>query len=286
MPERLDLKKESSIPHQLIELEEPLRTYVRDVAPLEDFRDIVPMEEISADMAEVAQLKKIFEEKDSPEDRELHAYAQVLEMIVMEFSNAWLPGYLSKASEYDDIKRKTDLFLEIEDDAEKVMRLALDVTSSRTGASKKIKEVLGELKQGSFHAVKYFKSELDESMGQQEMPRFIIGADVQEISELASLYVRLKQASSGDIRASVLNEIRNHRFGEEMQDELIYQARRFVAELKRSPTPSVEKIALLSQIEAAVIARKKEASTHERDHMGSRELKTNGVLEAISEAVA
>src|SRR5512133_2060997 len=98
---------------EIVRLDGYIEEYLRQSPRLEDFADIRPAEEIERDKTEVERLKKIFE-TDPAGNKELMRYALALEMILVEFSSSWIPGYLSRASEYDDFLNHTDLVLEME----------------------------------------------------------------------------------------------------------------------------------------------------------------------------
>jgi len=281
-----------SLPSQQVAyIRDRLEKFVAESPELEKFDDLYPSEEIEADRNDIRRLRARFQKETSPNEKEFLFYAQLLEMIIMEFSSSWIPGYLSRATEYDDIKRRTDLFLEIEDDDGNIVRLAIDVTASVFKAREKVKQIINDLQKGIIHQVKYFESEREEKRGFLELPRFVIGSDFPGIIDLAVLLYRHGH-SQPEQKAEILKEIEQNPFGQDMKRALLYQVGRYREALRLAPTfrqqygsSTVDSIIeQLNKIEILLMQEIKKAPG--RDVRGSRYERPNKVLEAILEELS
>jgi hypothetical protein len=189
-PEKAAQKKLSyTMPSFLSQdLKKYVAEYKKDSPELSVFSDIYDEKTISNDAKETADKLARFEKKDTDEKKELKFYADILEMMIMGFSNAWLPGYLSKASDYDDIYNQTDLVLELSENDGKVLPISVDVTSGTKDAIEKINNVIEKIGKGQDGHMKYYESQLNDAKGGIDLSQVVVGADRAEIIELAGLY--------------------------------------------------------------------------------------------------
>lgn len=247
-------------PAELAELEGYVTAYKKESPRLDDFADIYPAEVIGQDKKDLAEFQAKFAKLDTPLDKERELYASVVEMALMEFSNAWMPGYVSRASEFDDIRRQTDLVLETHGDDGMVRRIAVDVTMSPRKATEKMFNTLQRIKAGWFHDPKYFASELEdvheraaalkgrlEAEGKlqwadqedavkqlMEMPRIIIGTnDKEDIAALARLFLNYRNAPTPTLRAAFRERIAALPLGAEMRTLIAAQLRGQIAMLEK-----------------------------------------------------
>jgi len=216
---------------------------------------------IRRDILKTKEYQKEHSHKETQEEKELKFYATVLEIVIEEFANSWLPGSVSKASEFDDVMHRTDLFWEAEDEKGKILRAAIDVTSSPINASEKLKKTVRKLMEGKFQRVKYFESDLDDTKGGLELPRIIIGADRREITELARLYLSYDNAPDNEARKRFIERVKQHRVGEELVDEMLEQINKALLILNRTSLESAksdinEKITYLKNIETILFTQK------------------------------
>lgn len=271
---------------EILKLQLLLAEFRKQSPKLTDFSGIYLPFEIRKDLQEIQNLRKKFEQS-SPEQKEGEFYAAVLEMIVMEFASCWTSGYLSKASEFDDYKRQTDLFLEIEGEDGNVARFSIDVTSSQNHAGLKLIEAIEEIRTGTFHEVKYFQSELDDTKGRQTMPRLIVGADKIEIVELARLFLRHKNAPNAEARKNNHTLIASHRFGSEIKKEIRSRIKTYLMRLnllKSTFNKPADQIA--EQIKKLEIAYSTLSENEDIEKAPEKDSgKTNGVLITIEQAL-
>ncbi|HXV27006.1 MAG TPA: hypothetical protein VD862_03240 [Candidatus Paceibacterota bacterium] len=213
---------------ELSRLESLVADYKAESPPLDSFSDIYPAQEIAQDTKDLGEFVSKFERLDTPLDRERELHASAMEMALMEFSSLWMPGYLSRASQFDDIRRQTDLILEDEGGDGVVRRIAIDVTMSDRKAKEKMFVTLQRVLAGWFHDPKYFESELEdihekaaelkkrlaaEGVVQwkdqeghikklMEMPRVIIGTNEKKDNvQIARLYLKYRDAQTPEDRA-------------------------------------------------------------------------------------
>ncbi len=247
-PEKSTLRKlgYNLSPSEFSETKELLKKYEEEGSSLLDFEDLYGSGVVNEDNQEVKKLESRFEYKNSFEEKEQKFYATILEMIVMEFSNAWLPGYLSKASQFDDFKNRTDLFLELGATNGSVIRIAIDVTSSPERFADKLDTDNKMLEKNEFQKVKYFKSELDDTKGSVELPHFVVGTDRKQIVEMARLYLALNK-STGEVHKQKMLELENSPFGVRLFMMLALEDKIFIDILKKHQ-PESEKLAVFEEL--------------------------------------
>lgn len=206
--------------------------YSRQSPDLKNFSDIYSATEITADQAEVSALKESFAKDETPADQERHFYGTLFEMLIMEFASSWLPGYIAKTSEYDDLKNGTDLTWELRSDTQEILRLAIDVTIDNQRAEEKIAKVQSQLKRGKLQSVKYFLSDLGESKGPQSLFKIVIGTDKVKLAALAKLYLHYSESPSGNARAHWHEQIAAYPFAEQFLYQTLVQLDKFIQIIK------------------------------------------------------
>ncbi len=188
-------------------------------------------EAIEADFERVTKMQKENAIKNTPEESEQKFYASVLEMVIMLLSDSWLPGSFSKATKYDDYTNQVDLFLELHD-GKTVFPMAVDATSSAAQAELKLAKISDNPSRSLYQTVKYYRSRYNRDVltgGKtlKKMPRFIIGAEREEIVDLARLYLKWKSPVDQESRERHLKNIQNHPFGLEILRSVEAQIRMF-----------------------------------------------------------
>lgn len=212
----------------------------------EAFVPIYGEEKVASDLAEVRRLEDVFEREDSHESRVARVYARVLELVIQDMADDWFAGAsASRASKFDDLKRKTDLFLSVPDAATGELRpLSVDVTAAMESARTKLRQLRESYAHGKFHDVEYFIPEDGTPpQGRREMPRVIVGASRFGVAQLARLYamVRIPEARpEGMSREEAAERLRWHELGGQLYEEIIHQVEgayeTFRALLKSTPT--------------------------------------------------
>ena len=202
-----------------------------------DFTDLYSPQDIGADVVAVENKRE--KKKDySAEQEEREFYATILEMVLTEFGNAWLPGTLTRTSEYDDFERGTDMVMEVTDDAGTIHRIGLDVVSGKKSTDDKIIRITDQLFRGDFQALKYFESDVDETRGTTDMPKAIIGTDRDDdIAQLARLFlshIAAKEAKNTTRMNAIRESIAEHELGKQLRFELIFQMEHYPVYLERA----------------------------------------------------
>lgn len=183
---------------------ERLHEQLKEEAPkLESFSDVYPPEEIAHDRAKIAS----FHAKIDTSDQGL--FSRAMEAGILEAGNAWLPGVISKASEFDDLFRKTDLVWEVAGEGGEVATIALDVFAGKHGEAK-----LDALIDDASYVteIKYLAAELSEERGRAIVPRVLLGiADnaalqvfVEHIARLISPNMDVRRAARQELVSSSL----------------------------------------------------------------------------------
>ena len=267
-------------------LRDEINEFQAEVFPLEEFEDIYPQPEIENDKKAIQELERKFEKETPGSKKESKFYSSLLEMLIAGLSNSWIPGSFTKSSKFDDYKRSTDLFLEVQDKDQNLLRLALDVTSDERGIKNKLDEAFSEFEKGQFHKVKYFKSDIDGSKGELLLPRLIVGTARLEIIDLAKLYILEKNAQGAEAKKPYRRRIANHHFGEQLQQMILLQitkaleAFRSSGLLERSST--WEKINYLEGLKTIFEEHQKEKT---REESRAEVANQNRIQIAIGEAL-
>lgn len=159
---------------------------------LEQFKELYGELAIKSDLKYVKDMEEKFSQDSSPIRDRYKKLATIFESIVDQQIelNDWLGEgvYTVKTSKYDDIRNGVDTVLEFErDEGTTHMALAVDVTFSKD-LSKKIKRIQQDIETGRLTQVKYYESADMSFHGKlTDVPRIIIGADLDRIKDLMDL---------------------------------------------------------------------------------------------------
>ncbi len=178
----------------------------------QEFDAIYGSNAVTADMQEVARLKKKFQVEGETESKMLSI---VLEAIIHEQieQNEWLgPGARTiKPSDYDDIMGGIDEIVEFPYSEDSLYTgLAIDATTGTLEAEKKLKRIRNEIDIGILPAVKYGYSEHNSFHGElPNIPLVIIEVRPETTKQLMNLWVEGKNATLArhPIRIQILREI-------------------------------------------------------------------------------
>lgn len=164
----------------------------------EDFRGVPGYreEEIASDTEYVREMEQRFGAEDTPEQKEQKKFAKILEALLNELIELydWLgpDATTITTSDFDDIKNGVDMVAEFQDKEEKSashLALAVDVTFA-SDIGKKIDRIKRGIENGELSRIKYFASEFLLRRGElTDIPRVIIGADVDTIKNLGALWL-------------------------------------------------------------------------------------------------
>ena len=175
-----------------------LERYAATAPTPQDFVFSYDRETVRKDTTELTNKKAGFTQ--TPQEQEIYFYSKVLELIIDNFSDVWLPGVLCRVSEYDDIKNGTDTLLEARSSQNnQVLRLLLDITSGVEDAIHKLRDNLNYLERGKLQKVKYYSSELGAIDKGQSYLKVIVGADHKQIVVLGRQLLLYEQ-SVGEIK--------------------------------------------------------------------------------------
>ncbi|OGZ15014.1 MAG: hypothetical protein A3J08_01550 [Candidatus Lloydbacteria bacterium RIFCSPLOWO2_02_FULL_51_11] len=184
-----------------------------------EFKGVVGFkdEDIARDVTYTSRMEQVFNEESTPEQKELKKFAKILEAMLNELIELydWLgpDATTITTSDFDDIKNGVDIIAEFQDEEEKSashLALAVDVTFARD-VSDKFERIKREIERGELTRVKYFKSGFLEQMDTlTDVPRVIIGADVDSIKSLGKLWLAKdkKALAVHEMQKVVLEEIR------------------------------------------------------------------------------
>jgi len=241
---------EHQIPAPIRNLSEALHRYERQGQGREDIAEIFgkeySREKLDSDRSEVLRIQRAIDRDDTFEDKKNALYALTLEYIVSELANEWFPDcVIWKSNAYDDLKRQTDMFMDVPGPEGGVYTLAIDVTFSHDGAAKKLKAADAEFDAGRFHDVEYFASDTDpeRQRGRKFFPRVVVGASHEAIARMAYLYERWfhnAAAATGISKREALQRLHWHALAGEMYVSLLRQIDRAYdtmrRKLKQTPT--------------------------------------------------
>lgn len=183
-----------------------------------DFRDVTGYTEegIAEDVEYVREMERHFDEENTPEQKEQKKFAKILEAMLNELIELydWLgpDAATITTSDFDDIKNGVDLVAEFQDKKEKSashLALAVDVTFARD-IGKKIDRIKREIENGELSRIKYFASEFLLHSGElADIPRVIIGADVDTIKNLGTVWLAedKKALATHEMQKVILEEM-------------------------------------------------------------------------------
>jgi hypothetical protein len=174
-------------------LPEALRSLEADALDELSFIDHYGEDAVQRDIREVSRLEGRFEQDNST------TAAKVLEAIFhqhVELSD-WLGPQAStiRTTKFDDFKNGIDGIVEF-NEADSTSRLALgiDVTFGTLSIQKKFDRILGEIETDTLARVKYFRAHGYEGSLTQ-LPRVVIGVDIDKVIALAGLWNRQDNAA-------------------------------------------------------------------------------------------
>lgn len=224
---------ESEIPATIRSLAPALHAFEKEGGTDDEIRtlfaDVYPKEKIESDLSEVKRIERAIDRDDSPEDKKNALEALVLEFLMKELSNEWFPDcVIWKASPYDDIKRQTDLLMDVPGPDGGTYTMAIDVTYSRGKTFEKLKMSADEFRNNQFHDVEYFSSDTDDDRkpGRAFVPRVIAGASEEAIVRMAYLYNQWRRHSAigSDItKEQALERLRYHELAGEVYQGFLRQ---------------------------------------------------------------
>lgn len=277
-----ELAKTHLEPAEIEQLEAAIAEYEKERPAIPDFEDIRTQIDRERDQSYMEKKKKFFEHGH----REVERNAQALEMVLTEFSSSWMPGYLSRTSEYDDYANYADLVLEMENDNDQILRVSIDATSSRGKTPGKIRHIIADLRQGWLSKLKYFKSQLDGSMDRKFVPQVVLGSDDPEaLTSLVRLYLNYKNATDAAKRGTYRRAIQEHPFGREAFAEVEYQLKRTAAILRSADVPDEELDRKVAMVEATIAEFEK--FREKKKALGQPSAQSrNGVMAAIFRTLA
>ncbi len=178
---------------------------------IQDFTDVYPQEEVSADKQWLEQ-QRTREVEVAKTSR-----GKILETIIRrqaELSN-WLGDncHTVATTEYDDRANHVDFVVEWEKPDGQICRLAVDITTTEDPGivNKKEELIEEEIERGTLTTVKYFESEADQTKGKiEQLPRVVLAVDRQSIQKLCKDLVREKpkELAKSPEQLLLLKEIR------------------------------------------------------------------------------
>lgn len=166
--------------------------------PMEEFEDLYGKENVNKDRDYVEELKREFEEEDSPEMKEAYEYSTMYEAVFTDLAEKgkWLgpETMIYNTSEYDDLVNGIDIVAEFSREGMfSHLGLAIDVTFSKE-VKKKLIRIKKEIKSGDLAKVKYYNSERANIRGElSNIPHVIVGTDKRMIDELVGLWLQKRK---------------------------------------------------------------------------------------------
>lgn len=186
------------------------------------FRGVYPAEKIESDLSEVKRIKRAIERDRTPENCRTALDALVLEFIMKELSNEWFPDCtIWKASTFDDVKRQTDLLMDVPGPEGGTYTMAIDVTYSPEKTFEKLLMSANEFRRSQFHDLEYFWSDTDTDRprGRVFVPRVVAGAGHDAIVRMAYLYSQWRRhtaVGSEITKQQALERLRYHELAGEV----------------------------------------------------------------------
>lgn len=177
-------------------------------------------ESVTRDLTTVKNLKKEFDLSRNEEEKELYKYAEIMQAILVNFINSsqWLGegAHAANTSDFDDIKNKIDIIVELmnEKGFSKNLGLAIDASFSKDLLSK-FEEIKIKIERGELSEIKYYKS--GNFKGRLSgIPRVVTSINLKTVKELAGMWFR------GDEEG-----IKNHPAQYQILEEMILQLETF-----------------------------------------------------------
>lgn len=187
--------------------------FERDAIRPDDFAPPYDARQVADDKALVARLEAKFGNDEFAHKK----YADVFEAIIYEHieQSDWFgpTAQTIKTSKFDDYVNGIDLVTEFSNEDQSLTHLGLgiDVTFGTTAMEKKFQRIREEIKTGKLATVKYFQSEHSPIKGTyRDMPRVVIGAEREHITELAARWMDPKmnrELANHPVQTILLDEI-------------------------------------------------------------------------------
>jgi hypothetical protein len=187
-----------------------------DRISLDGFRDLYGADIIQNDQNAILRTKAGFAREADPEKETAKKLATIFEAIIHEQAELsdWLgpDAHTITPSEYDDIKNGVDSIVEFREEHRSASHLALgiDVTFGHY-ARWKLSKIKEDIRNGALSRIKYFSSEYMGFRGElKNVPRVVVGADIQKIEELMKLWLAGDKKRLGEhpVQLQILGEIR------------------------------------------------------------------------------
>jgi len=181
-----------------------------------DMKDFVESRDVPKDEEYVQKLEKIFEQEDSPQEKENKKLATIEEAIlhIQIEQNCYLGDDVKafSACKLDDIKNGVDEILEIKyDDGKNVRHIAIAVDATfSVNAREKVENIKEGIKRGKLAVVEYLKFDVsDTEIEKKELPKFILGIDKKNLEDITRLWMKDKNKKLyyHPLHIMVLNEI-------------------------------------------------------------------------------
>jgi hypothetical protein len=152
------------------------------------FIDLYGNENVTRDLRKVETLKAKFENSESK------SASEIFEALVLQHTELsdWLGPNAEtiRTSEFDDIINGVDLVLEFnENQSTKHLALGVDITFGSLSMQKKFERIKMEIEKDELAVVKYFRAHGYEGSLKQ-LPRVVIGVDIDKVINLAGLWER------------------------------------------------------------------------------------------------
>ncbi len=161
-----------------------------------DFISLYGEQNVARDLSTVERLKSKFESD------EYKIAAETLEAIMLEHTELsdWLGPNAEtiKTTEFDDIVNGVDMVLEFnENNSTQRLALGIDVTFGVNNMRKKFDRIRDEIHADELAQVKYFKAHGYQGSLRQ-LPRLIVGVEMERIINLAGLWDRKENKALAD----------------------------------------------------------------------------------------
>ena len=181
------------MPDALEKAREVTREYQIDPRSFDDLYDST---QIERDVTHAEELEKQWQSESvsaEPHEEVNKKLADIFETIIFTEGeqSEWFGknAFLIRTSKYDDYVNKADAVLEYDMEmGVSRLALAIDITFNHD-VQNKVTEILKKIRNGRLTRIKYFESEVADQRGEiNNIPHFILGADVDTVRELTNLW--------------------------------------------------------------------------------------------------
>ncbi len=223
-------------------------TQDRYAAAKPDFEKVYGPSSWDQDMANLAISEEQFKQRG-----EADPHGKILEYLVARWGYLWLPGKVTQASRFDDVKRKTDLFLEVQTAPGVWLPVAIDVTTKQSDIISKFSDATDEIRAGRLHEVRYFipASGVEGITKNPEMPRLVLGIDRPAIDRLGKKimdYNFAHHAKQTERAKEILTELKQDPAGLVLLDEILRELDRFLIVGQDIPESHGQKQSILERL--------------------------------------